>query len=79
MRTTLDSMRPGQRGRVTAIWGNAATKRRLIDMGVTKGALLEVCGASPFGDPIWVRIRGVYISMRKESAALVHVEPAADR
>ena len=50
--TTLDALKPGGRGRIAAVTGSGGISRRLLDMGATRGTLIEVERVAPLGDPI---------------------------
>ena len=73
VKTTLKDMKPGEKGRVEKLSGNDAVKRRIADMGVTRGSLIEVVRVAPLGDPIDVKIKGYHLSLRKEEAADISV------
>ena len=70
----LDQLRFGQRGWIIGVSGAGIVRKKLLDMGLTKDAPVEMCGSAPFGDPIWVRVRGTFISLRRGHAAMVQVE-----
>lgn len=70
---TLKDLKPGERGRIEHLTGGGAVKRRIADMGVTKGSLVEVVRVAPLGDPIDVKIKGYHLSLRKEEAAGIAV------
>jgi DtxR family transcriptional regulator, Mn-dependent transcriptional regulator len=72
---TLKDLKPGEKGVIESISGNSAIKRRIRDMGVTNGTLIEVVRVAPMGDPIEVKVKDYYLSLRKEEAAdiVVHV------
>lgn len=71
---TLRELRPGQKGKVTAIGTTGLMKRRIMDMGVTPGVEVRVIKTAPLGDPIEVNVRGYELSLRKEEAAQVYIE-----
>jgi DtxR family transcriptional regulator, Mn-dependent transcriptional regulator len=71
--TTLKDLRPGERGQIEKLSGGGAVRRRIADMGVTKGTLVEVVRVAPMGDPIDVKIKGYHLSLRKEDAANIAV------
>lgn len=73
--TTLDRLAPGQRGRVLRLGGDPAIRRRIMDMGVTPGAEVEVERLAPLGDPLEIEVRGYHLSLRKREAAQIDVEP----
>lgn len=71
--TTLDQLKAGQQTSVINIHGQGPIKRRLMDMGITKGTPLEVIKLAPLGDPIEIKIRGYNLTLRKDEAQLVLV------
>ena len=74
MLTTLEELKPGQRARIVKIKGRGAVNKRIVDMGVTPGTIVEVERVAPLGDPIGVKVRGYHLSVRKEEAAGITVE-----
>ena len=74
MSATLKDLKPGERGRIGRLSGAGAVKRRMADMGVTKGSVAEVVRVAPLGDPIDVKIKGYHLSLRKDEAAGIAVE-----
>jgi Fe2+ transport system protein FeoA len=70
----LSEMKVGERGRISKVGGSGHVHRRILDMGVIPPATVEVERIAPMGDPIWIRLRGYQLSLRKEEAANVHVE-----
>ena len=73
---TLDQLKPGESATVAALRGDGAVKRRIMDMGITKGVLVAVRKVAPLGDPIELTVRGYELSVRKEEAAKIEVEKA---
>lgn len=71
----LSKLNPGKKGLIARIAGASAVKRRITDMGVTKGTLIEIIRVAPMGDPIEVKIKGYHLSLRKEEAAEIFVRP----
>ena len=67
-------LKPGEKGRITRVTGAGSVYRRLLDMGVVKGAEVEMERVAPLGDPVEVRIKGYRLSLRKEEAANICVE-----
>ena len=59
---------------VKRVHGECAVKRRIMDMGVTKGVSIYVRKVAPLGDPVEVTVRGYELSIRKEDAQLIEVE-----
>ncbi len=72
--TTLAEMRPGEKAAVVKLGGIGAVRRRLLDMGVTAGTLVEVERIAPLGDPIEVKIKGYHLTLRKEEARRIKVK-----
>lgn len=71
---TLKMVKPGETVKVVKINGEGAVKRRIMDMGITKGAQLAVRKVAPLGDPVEVTVRGYELSLRKEDAGMIEVE-----
>ena len=72
--TTLREVKVGDNVKVTKINGTGAVKRRIMDMGITKGVEIEVRRVAPLGDPIELTVRGYQLSIRKADAHLIEVE-----
>ena len=73
---TLRQVKIGDRVRVVKLHGQGAVKRRIMDMGITKGVELLVRKVAPLGDPVEVTVRGYELSLRKADAERIEVEPA---
>lgn len=73
---TLKEAQVGQTVKVVRLTGTGAVKRRIMDMGITKGQLVRVRRVAPLGDPIEVTVRGYELSIRKADCAMIEVEPA---
>lgn len=71
---TLKDVKIGQIVKVVKVEGEGAIKRRIMDMGITKGVEIYVRKVAPFGDPIEVNLRGYELSLRKADAEMVIVE-----
>lgn len=71
---SLNNLKPKQKGKIIALKGSGAVHRRLLDMGLVKGSVIEVERVAPLGDPIEVKIKGYDLSLRKEEAANIIVE-----
>lgn len=71
---TLKDLKPGQEGTVTSIGEKGPVRKRIMDMGVTPGAMVKVIKVAPLGDPIEVNIRGYELSLRKSEAGQIIVE-----
>jgi Fe2+ transport system protein FeoA len=71
---TLNQLRPGERATIVKVGGERAVRRRILDMGVVKGAEIEAVRAAPLGDPIEFLIKGYNLSLRKSEAQQIQVE-----
>jgi ferrous iron transport protein A len=71
---TLNDVAVGKNVVVKKLHGEGALKRRIMDMGITKGVAIYVKRVAPLGDPIEVMIRGYDLSIRKEDAKMIEVE-----
>lgn len=71
---TLKEVKIGESAIVMKLNGEGATKRRIMDMGITKGVEIYVRKVAPLGDPIEVTVRGYELSLRKEDAAMIDVK-----
>ena len=70
----LKELKPGQKGKVLRISTRGATNKRIVEMGITAGAVVEVERVAPLGDPIDVKVKGYHLSLRKEEAEGIEVE-----
>lgn len=68
---TLKDAKIGQTVKVAGISGEGAVKRRIMDMGITKGAEIYIRKVAPLGDPIEVTVRGYELSLRKSDAEMI--------
>lgn len=71
---TLRDVKCGETAIVAKLSGDGAIKRRIMDMGITKGTEIFVRKVAPLGDPIEVRVRGYELSLRKNDAANIIVQ-----
>ena len=71
---TLKDVKCGETVTVQKLGGEGALKRRIMDMGITKGTDIFVRKVAPLGDPIEVTVRGYELSLRKADAEMVEVE-----
>lgn len=74
MSKVLSDLLPGEKGVVKKVIGNSMIKRRIIDMGVVAGAIIEVQKFAPLGDPMEVKIKGFNLSLRKAEAEMIELE-----
>ena len=72
----LSDMKVGEKGKISQLGGSGQIHRRLLDMGVIPETAVEVERIAPMGDPIWLRLKGYHLSLRKAEAANVYVEVA---
>lgn len=72
--TTLKQVGVGETVTVQKLHGDGAVKRRIMDMGITKGTEVFVRKVAPLGDPIEVNIRGYELSLRKADAEMIEVK-----
>ncbi|HBG76103.1 ferrous iron transport protein A [Eubacteriales bacterium mix99] len=70
---TLRDVKVGETATVRKLYGTGAVKRRIMDMGVTKGASIFVRKVAPLGDPVEVTVRGYELSIRKGDAEQIEV------
>jgi len=73
---TLKESKVGDTVRVVKLHGEGAVKRRIMDMGLTKGVDVQIRRVAPLGDPIEVTVRGYELSIRKADAEMIEVESA---
>ena len=71
---TLGDAKVGSTVVVTKIEGDSAYKRRIMDMGITKGSELYIREVAPLGDPVEITVRGYELSVRKDDAQCVQVK-----
>lgn len=71
---TLKQVKIGGTATVVKIHGEGAVKRRIMDMGITKGVQVYVRKVAPLGDPVEVTVRGYELSLRKADAEMIEVE-----
>lgn len=71
---TLREVKSGETVTVVKLNGEGAVKRRIMDLGITKGCSVYIRKVAPLGDPVEVTVRGYELSVRKEDAQMVEVE-----
>ncbi len=71
---TLKDVKVGETATVVKLHGEGATKRRIMDMGLTRGTELFVRKVAPLGDPMELHVRGYELSVRKSDAEMIEVE-----
>ena len=71
---TLKHDKVGETVKVVKLTGQGAVKRRIMDMGITKGVEIFIRKVAPLGDPVEVTVRGYELSLRKDDASMIEVE-----
>ena len=71
---TLKDIRISKSATVVKLHGEGALKRRIMDMGITKGTTITVRKVAPLGDPMEITVRGYELSLRKADAEMIEVE-----
>lgn len=74
MPVSLGDLQPGQHARIVGFASGAPVfRKKLLSMGMTLGAELEVVRVAPLGDPVEIKVRGCSLSLRREEASIIHV------
>ncbi len=71
---TIKEAKIGENVRVVKLHGEGAIKRRIMDMGITKGVDVHVRKVAPLGDPVEITVRGYELSLRKADAEMIEIE-----
>ena len=71
---TVRNIAVGETAKVKRLHGEGALKRRIMDMGITKGSQIYVRKVAPLGDPVEITIRGYELSLRKDDADCIEME-----
>lgn len=71
---TLKNAKVGDTAKVVKLHGEGAVKRRIMDMGLTKGVEVHIRKVAPLGDPVEVTVRGYELSIRKADAEMIEIE-----
>lgn len=71
---TLKDVKIGETVRVTKVGGEGALKRRIMDMGITKGVSIRVMKVAPLGDPVEITVRGYELTLRKADCEKIEIE-----
>ncbi len=71
---TLRDVKIGKSAKVVKLHGEGAIKRRIMDMGITKGVEIKIRKVAPLGDPIELTVRGYELSLRKADAEMIEIE-----
>ena len=70
---TLSEIKIGQSAKVVKLYGEGAVRRRIMDMGITKGTAIKIRKTAPLGDPIEITVRGYELTLRKADAEMIEV------
>lgn len=79
MLTTLSQLTPGDSAKVIKVRGGGSIQRRIIDMGVVTGTVIEMLKFAPLGDPVEVRVKGFNLTLRKAEAEFIEIECSEKR
>ena len=71
---TLKDLKIGESAKVVKLHGQGAVRRRIMDMGITRGTVVKVRKVAPLGDPFELTVRGYELSIRKADAQMVEIE-----
>lgn len=71
---TLKNVKVGGKAKVVKLHGEGAVKRRIMDMGITRGVEVSVRKVAPLGDPLEITVRGYELSLRKADAEMIEIE-----
>ena len=70
----MSELKPKEKGKIIKVGGKGSIHRRILDMGVVSGSLVEVQRVAPLGDPIEIKVKGYNLTLRKEDAANIQIE-----
>lgn len=76
MNKFLSDLLPGEKGIVKKVTGSSMIKRRIVDMGVVAGTVIEVQKFAPLGDPMEIKVKGFNLTLRKNEAEMIELEIA---
>ena len=76
---TLKNVKVGKKAKVVKLHGEGPVRRRIMDMGITKGVEIYVRKVAPLGDPIEIRIRGYELTLRLEDASYIELEDGGEQ
>lgn len=71
---TLKQVKVGETVKVVKLHGEGAVKRRIMDMGITKGTQIYIRKVAPLGDPVEITVRGYELSLRKADAEMIEIQ-----
>ena len=70
---SLSQVKPGDKGKISKIGGNRKYRKRLLDLGLTRGVLIEIIRNAPLGDPVEINVRTYKLSLRKNEAKDIYI------
>lgn len=70
----LGELAIGERARIAKVGGSGELHKRFVDMGLLPGVVVHLERVAPLGDPVWIRLRGYQLSLRKAEASLIEVD-----
>lgn len=73
----LEELKEGESARIVAIGGTGSLRKRILDLGMTKGCRITLVRKAPLGDPLEVELRGYRLTVRKSEASSVEIEKEA--
>ncbi len=73
----LSTLTPGQQGTIVRVGGHTNLRRRLLEMGLVRGETIRVERVAPLGDPVEFTIKGYHLSLRRNDAANIEVQPSS--
>ncbi len=76
---TLDELKPGTKGRITAVGGEGELRLRLLDMGLIPRTEVTLMKVAPMGDPIEIRVRGYELTLRVSDAKNIEVSEVSEK
>lgn len=76
---TLDELKPGEKGRITAVGGEGELRLRLLDMGLIPRTEVTLMKVAPMGDPIEIRVRGYELTLRVSDAKNIEVSEVIEK
>ena len=71
---TLKDLKPGQKGKVLRIKARGEMNKRIVEMGITPGSVVEMERVAPLGDPVDIKVKGYHLSLRKDEAEGIEIE-----
>jgi len=76
--TTIDDLRPGEKGIIVQVLADEGIKQRLMDLGLIEGTEIEMIRHAPFGDPIQIKALNTHIALRRREARMIVIDAAGE-